>query len=189
VRIPADGGKIEVSTRVRDMLASQPQLTPYFDRRLDQNGLTVEGLAIVQQDLYVALRGPSLPGGQAVMVSAPLAALFDRKKELSVRLHLLSLGAGRGLRDIVPYGDGLLLLCGPTGEQEAIYSLAYWQAGRLEPLLELPPYRDERGLLVSPEAILPLPAGSGSLRLLVWSDGAPVPQEVSLVDPIGRDRK
>ena len=189
LRLPSQGGTVEGSRPLRPLLESQPQLAPFVDRRLDQNGLTVEGLAILNQRLYVGLRGPCL-GHQAPLISAALGYFFANQPPLA-KLELLPLGQGRGLRDIVAYGDGLLILAGPTGAEDGLYSIGYWSNGKLSWLGDLPDYRDESGERVNPEAIMPLSTAPSPLRVLVLSDGASQggPKEVTFSHLPGRDTK
>ena len=53
---------IKPSAMLRTLLSERPALQPFLDRRLDENGLTIEGAAVRDGRLYVGLRGPMLKG-------------------------------------------------------------------------------------------------------------------------------
>jgi len=170
------------SGNLRFWLEKEPELAPYLDRRLDENGLTVEGLAVQNGVLYVGLRGPCWEDGTAGLFCLPLTKVFpegsqptpsgDSAQPLPHRLEHIPLGPGLGIRDLAPYKNGLLVLCGPTGRESGPYSVGWWHSESWN-----------RGILLSPsqghpEAILPLE----DARLLVLSDSAPngAPFEVDL---------
>jgi len=68
---------VTTSVALATVLQNDPVLAPFFDRPLEKNGLTVEGIAVRGDNLYAALRGPVLDGGQAVIARVPLATVFD----------------------------------------------------------------------------------------------------------------
>src|SRR5262249_36537875 len=69
---------IKLSTELGKLFAAQPELAPFADKRLDENGLTAEGIAVRNGRLYAGLRGPSLGRGtRAAILSVSVAALFD----------------------------------------------------------------------------------------------------------------
>ena len=63
--------EIERSSSLRDTLLAEFALEPFIDKRLDDNGLTIEGVAIHAGRLYAALRAPSLDG-RGVILSVTL---------------------------------------------------------------------------------------------------------------------
>ncbi|MEL6382953.1 MAG: DUF3616 domain-containing protein [Cyanobacteria bacterium J06626_18] len=84
------------------------------------NGLDVEGLAVLGDRLLVGLRGPVLRGWSVLLEIAleesdlgvlRLQKLDDTKERY--RKHFLDLG-GLGIRDLCVWGDTLLILAGPT---------------------------------------------------------------------------
>jgi len=107
-------------------------------------------------------------------------APFDGKPT-NAKLDLLALGEQRGVRDLSPYGGGLLILAGPAYEPIADgaagktgnYSIYAWDR-RNEPrlLVDLPPFaEDDKPLRL--EALLPLRTRTdGGLGVLVLFDGA-----------------
>jgi hypothetical protein len=60
------------------------------------------------------MRAPLLDGGEAAVLSVNLDGLFDNKG-LDSKLHRLKLGAGRGVRDLTAFENGLLVVAGRFG--------------------------------------------------------------------------
>jgi hypothetical protein len=162
--------EVRRTSRLRDIIASQPELARFAGRRLENNGLTIEGVAVVGNRLYAGFRGPSLGSGRAPLLSVSLDALFAAASP-DARLDLLPVGEGRGIRDLAPFGQGLLVLAGPTGDEAGAYSIYWWQPSReVQFLADItgPTAADAKH---KPEAILPLDQGPSGLRILILSDG------------------
>jgi hypothetical protein len=140
---------ITPSTALATLLQNDPVIGPFFDQPLDENGLTVEGVAVRGENLYAGLRGPVLADGSAVIARVPLAALFDGAPGAATVFKLAlgadTLGAARGIRDLTVSGDGFLLIAGPeidppkkhkiSAGDYAIYS---WNEGVAEKRIDLP---------------------------------------------------
>ncbi|MET0970467.1 MAG: DUF3616 domain-containing protein [Tardiphaga sp.] len=182
--------KIKSSSALADIFQGLPEIAPWYDRALADNGLTVEGVAVHDKRFYVGLRGPVL-GNEAVVVSAVAEAVFDGGPA-EPQLHKLLLGrdkrnAPRGVRDIVHHGSGFLVLAGPVNDPEdgvvedGDYAIYAWDgASGLKPIRDLQSY----GKKVKPEALLPLDGDTGRQRILLLFDGPeeglPRPIEVTL---------
>lgn len=183
------------SSALARIIKAQPKLTEWFDKALEDNGLTVEGIAAKDGKLYVGLRGPVLSDGKAVILEVPFSMVFDGQNG-TIRLHELDLGKDtqgnpRGVRDIVPHVGGFLVLGGPVKDpedddkydiREGDYTVFSW-SGRETSLggrFDLLGY----GKKVKPEAILPLEEKPGSFRALVLFDGpnngSPTPVQIEL---------
>jgi hypothetical protein len=163
-----DTPDIERSAKLRELLAAQPKLAAFVDKPLDENGVTIEGVAVRDGRLFAGFRGPSVDGAAPVL-SVSLNALFGTAAP-DAELHLLQVGAGQGVRDLAVFRSGFLVLAGPTGELGRRYEVYWWDpAGDAVKLLG--GIDDESGQ-VKPEAILPLDEGPSQLRVLVLSDGA-----------------
>ncbi len=153
-------------------------MRPFVDKRLEKasNGLTIEGVAVAGGRLYAGLRGPSLEDKQAAIVSVSLDGQFS-DKALDPNRHLSAVGQGRGIRDLVPYGKGMLVLAGPTPNDAegdaAIYSVFYWDtvSSLPVPLGDLSMF-EEGGDQIKPEALVPLGETESGLRILILFDGA-----------------
>src|SRR5262249_5336976 len=70
-------GKLSLAAEIRSsgeltrFIKAQPDLQPSFDRPLDDNGLTIEGVAVRDGRLHVGMRGPVLGDGDAAILSVP----------------------------------------------------------------------------------------------------------------------
>ncbi|WP_156384117.1 DUF3616 domain-containing protein [Methylobacterium sp. Leaf456] len=190
IRVTADGkadvaegaepeGAVETTWRLGDALARAETVGAHFLKDLtDENGLNIEGLAVVGDDLYAGLRAPSLDG-KAFLVAVSVEALFAKGHEPyagTPRVIPIEVGEGAGIRDLTVLPDGqLLVLTGPAQFQDVPYRLFRFDPkgtatpvalGRLAPLDE----SEKRG---KPEAITLV----GGDRVLVFFDslrnGAP----------------
>lgn len=187
IRLKADAvdvktGKLAATPDIKPsslsrLIQAQAELAPWFDKPLDANGLTIEGVAVFDHRLYAGMRGPVLDDGSAVMLSAPLTAIFDGQVGES-KLHRVNLGkdsAGkpRGIRDVVVYRGAFLLIAGPVSDppsgdiKPADYAIFRYDGTVANKLLDLDPY----GNAVKPEALLPLDEKDGKLRALLFFDG------------------
>ena len=169
---------ITPSTALAEILRGQPELSPAYDRALEDNGLTIEGLAVRDQRLYLGMRGPVI-GSDATVLSVAISAVFDGQTA-QPRLHRLALGTDtankpRGIRDLAASGNGFLVLAGPVNDPEddtAIrpgdYAIYFWDG-------ENPPDRrldlEAYGRKAKPEALLPLDGDAGRVRVLLMFDG------------------
>ena len=182
------GGSLEVlppSRKLASIIDAQPDLRPFAKRRLEANGVTIEGVAVSGDRLFVGFRGPSLPGGQAPVLSVALAGLFGDDPD-QARLFRLPVGAGRGVRDLAAFRDRILVLIGPTGDGEGSYTVHSWD-GRSNALRQLADLNARIPDMAKkkPEAILPLDANAAGLRILVLFDGGDqgTPTELTIGSP------
>lgn len=195
--VDADGkltGAVDIrdSTVLPGLLRAHREIAPAFDARVEGEGLTIEGVAVRGGQLSVGLRAPLLNGSRAAVLSAPLDVLFADEAGTG-RLHSLDLGRdgrgkARGVRDLVAYGDGFLVIAGPVLDPEsdavmdADYTVFAWD-GRdgARSLGDLKSY----GTKVKPEALLPLSVEGDRLRVLVLFDGPDEggPRTVELARP------
>lgn len=182
--------EIKASAALADLLQSQPEIWPSYDRALDDNGLTIEGIAVRNSNLFIGMRGPVI-GTSATVLSVPLSAVFGRQQAQS-ELHKLALedalGKSRGVRDLARHADGFLVLAGPVNDppagkeiQPGDYSIYFWDGQNvLNKLADLKPY----GKKVKPEALLPLDGDTERIRVLLMFDGPkeglPTPLEIKL---------
>jgi hypothetical protein len=182
---------IKPSTDLAGILQRQPDLSSSYDRALEDNGLTIEGIAVRDGRLYAGMRGPVL-GTDAAVLSVPLSAVFDGQQAPSklhkVQLEKDTLGKPRGVRDMTRHADGFLVLAGPVNDppedreiQQSDYSIYVWD-GESKPkrVMDVPAY----GKKVKPEALLPLDGDAERVRVLLLFDGpkegAPRSLEVKL---------
>jgi len=162
---------IRSSSKLREIVAADSTLKRFVDRRLENNGVSIEGVAVLGSRLFAGFRGPSLENGRTPVLSVSVNALFDDGSP-EARLHMLPLGEGRGARDLAPFENGLLVLAGPSGEGDGPYSVYWWDgSGESIRLLADITAATEANKKRKPEAILPLDEGHSGLRVLVLSDG------------------
>lgn len=107
---------------LRGMLGHDDHLKDFLTIPSKDNGLDVEGLAVVGNRVLLGLRGPVLRGWAIILEIDPQPAADDpaqlRLAPLDAsgvlyRKHFLDL-AGLGIRDLAVDGDDLLMLAGPT---------------------------------------------------------------------------
>ncbi len=182
---------ITPSTHFFDIIRMQPDLAPWTDQPLDKNGISIEGVAVRDGQLYAGLRGPVIPGKGAVIFSAPLGAVFDNRPG-QTGIQFLDLGQDtdgkpRGIRDMLVFGGGLLIVAGPVNdppEGQAIkdgdYAIYTATGASAQKLMDLKAY----GAKDKPEALLPLESRDGILRALLFFDGPkgghPTPVDITL---------
>lgn len=165
----AGDAQVQSSDRVREAIKSLGELAPWVDRRLDDNGLTIEGAAVAQGKLYIGCRGPLLDNTSAAIVAVGLRDLYGTGP-LNPVLVKLDLG-GRGIRDLA-YDHGVFtVLAGPVADTGGSdYAIFTWDGtSAAAKLVAIVPSLDEDE---KPEAILPLESTAQSLRVLVLYDGA-----------------
>jgi hypothetical protein len=165
------GFRVDDSLALVPVILTQPDLRDHAARPLEENGVTIEGLAALGDDLFIGFRGPVLgDGDQAAVLQVDAGSLFGRRADAG-KLHLLGLGAARGVRDLAAFGDEILVLAGPGPEQAGAYSIFRWSpddGASVRFLADVPCAEDQSG---KPEAILPLDASGQKLRLLLMTDG------------------
>lgn len=178
------------------LLARVPALAPYLCtkersertgqegcRRLQDNGLNIEGLVVADGMLHLGLRAPVLDR-RAFVVRIRLDAVFGPAARMAASSDIvdsadvitvteLELGDAVGIRDMARVLGGVLLLTGPAlpEDNNVIGSarLFHWAPGsdRLRALGLLDGmHPDEK-----PEALLVLGECSGGFQVLVLSDG------------------
>lgn len=182
---------ITSSASLARLLQYQPEIAPFYDKALNDNGLTIEGIAVRDQRLYVGMRGPVL-GAHAAVLSVATAALFDGK-DAQPTLHKIALGLdrsgkSRGIRDMAVYRSSILVLAGPVNDppddvaiRNDDYAIYLWDGSdKVDRLYGLKAYGEES----KPEALLPLEGDAEQVRLLLMFDGPdegePTPLSIKL---------
>ncbi|MFC4907556.1 DUF3616 domain-containing protein [Actinomadura gamaensis] len=122
-----------------DLLADDPHLAPFLSIPSKDNGLDVEGVAVVDDRVFVGLRGPVLRGWAVLVEISPephprdparlRARPLDGGDGPRHRTHFLDLG-GLGVRDLCPHGDDLLILTGPSMDLDGPVRLVRWPGAR-----------------------------------------------------------
>jgi hypothetical protein len=175
VRFRSEGGRatgpVERTPKLRTLIAQQPDLKGYQDQRLENNGLTIEGIAVRRGRILVGFRGPLLSGDRAAVLSVSVDGVFGNGAP-DGHLHRLFLGKGTGVRDLAAFRDGVLVLGGPSASGPGPYGIYWWDgesdnARLLEDLADVVGKKGKR----KAEALLPLDEDESHLRLLVLFDG------------------
>ncbi|UFX49423.1 DUF3616 domain-containing protein (plasmid) [Bradyrhizobium sp. 41S5] len=172
--------EIERTPRLREIIRAEPLLAPFMDQRLENNGLTIEGVAIKDDLVLLAgFRGPVLDGNRAVVLSVRIDTLFGGSGT-NHQVFRLPLGDGRGVRDLAVFESGILILAGPVENGPGAYAVYAWdgESENVRMLAELSSFDPER----KPEGLLPLDRPPSGLRVLILFDsekeGAPTPVEI-----------
>ena len=118
---------------LRRLLSDDEHLAPFVPVPGKDNGLDVEGIAVIGERVYLGLRGPVLRGWAFVLELRPYVDPADpdrlRLREfaggLPYRKHVLNLD-GLGVRDLCPAGDDLLVLAGPTMDLDGPVRIYRW---------------------------------------------------------------
>jgi hypothetical protein len=170
--------------RLAALVAALPALHPYAGAGhcLGTGALDIEGLAVRRGRLWFGLRGPTEPG-TAFVVSVDTEAFFGGG-DAKARADAVTLGPGRGLRDMVAVQDGILLLAGPDDAErnKAVpWLVLHWNDNAEGQALATPrplAQLDLAGVAlrkcdkeIKPEAITVLGQTPAAYRLLVLSDG------------------
>jgi Protein of unknown function (DUF3616) len=170
--------EIKPSTELPRFIRDEPKLASTFDVPLDDNGLTIEGVAVRDGWLYAGMRGPVLDNGDAVILSVPLGVLFEGQQG-EQQTHFLNLGRDtlkntRGVRDLVAFKNGFFVLAGPVSDppndevEDSDYAVFWWD-GKATPkkLADIKDY----GKKVKPEGLVPLDQRGNRLDVLLFFDG------------------
>ncbi len=134
IRLPIDNGEpgrgslLGSVGGLSDMLSTDEHLAPFLTVPSKDNGLDVEGLAVIDDGtVLVGLRGPVLRGW-AVILELRLDDVPERPDRLALRdckKYFLRLD-GLGVRDLCRDGDDLLVLAGATMDLDGPTRLYRW---------------------------------------------------------------
>jgi len=174
---PVDDPSVQTSFRLSEALSLAPHVKDFFAVDLmDANGLNIEGLLVANGRLYAGLRAPVV-AGQAFLIEVPVEPLFDAARPLApsdVREHPLTLGKGRGIRDLAPLPDGrILVLGGPAQDGDVGFALLVvdpigdWKAKQIGVIDDVPGSSSE----TKAEALYVLAQSGARLDVLVMFDG------------------
>jgi hypothetical protein len=119
---------VESSTRLRDAIRNGDNLKDYYDQPLAKGGANVEGVAVKNGRMYLGFRGPSVDN-RAFILSVDAAAVFTKEADLKAKVVPLTLGDDTGIRDLAAVEDGILVLAGPTRNEDVPYAVWLWNDG------------------------------------------------------------
>lgn len=120
-RVPFDG-----PASLRGTLEGDPHLKPFLELPGKENGLDIEGMARLDDALWLGLRGP-LVAGKAVALELRLSASLRIER---YELAFLDLG-GLGIRDLVERNGRLLVLAGPVSDARGPFEIHGWAPERV----------------------------------------------------------
>lgn len=146
-----------------------------------KRGVNIEGLAIMDGRLFFGFRGPARDG-QSSILAVDAHALFEGG-DANPKLFTITVGRGRGIRDLHAVKDGILVLAGPdddSGNETVGWVVAHWNGPDVgddaRTLARLDLSRVERRACddskIKPEAIAVIGDDPGkAYELIVFSDG------------------
>lgn len=151
-------------------LQAHPVIGPATGLPSKENGLDLEGAAVLDDVLLVGARGPVLRDGWVPLFALPLdgAGALGETRYLPL--------AGLGVRDLLATAAGVVVLSGPVGDGPGAYALHLWDgrdclAGKDAPgcgLVALGALPERSG---KPEGLVLEAEEPGGLLLLVLLDG------------------
>ncbi|ABS68457.1 conserved hypothetical protein [Xanthobacter versatilis] len=175
--------QIESAATLGPAIANLPDIGQFAPKKLDENGVTVEGLAILDDEALFGLRGPCI-AGNAFVVRAKVEALFSGKP-FTAKASPLALGDNVGIRDLARVKDGVLVLSGRSNDARGtaayncekpgpapIPDAQVWlwsgkDGDTARPLGTLPGVSNSE----KAETLLVLAEDDNHYRVLVWFDG------------------
>jgi hypothetical protein len=92
-----------------------PGQPPNAPDKAGRQGVNIEGLAIRNGRLFFGFRGPAIDG-TAMILSVDADALF-KGGDARPKLSTITVGQGRGIRDLLAVSDGILVLAGPDDDK------------------------------------------------------------------------
>jgi hypothetical protein len=92
-----------------------------------ENGIDIEGIAVVNDWIYAGFRGPVLRKNYV-----PVLKLKFDDPENTARLLWVNFGGG-GIRDMATVEDGFLVISGPVGDGPGAYSVHHWDGRDMIP--------------------------------------------------------
>ena len=130
-------------------------------------GTNIEGIAVFGDTVFVGFRGP-VDGDTAYLLAFGRKSLFEPQLRGDVTIPI-RLGPGKGVRDLAPVADGLLVLSGPEDDEPGLAAVHHFnprtQAVKLLGTLAGLPKN------AKPEALLVLSEDAPAYQVLVLSDG------------------
>lgn len=106
---------------------------PFLEVPAKENGFDVEGVVVLDDRIFVGLRGPVLRGHATVLEIAvaegkrgALALAPVGQDGAAYRKHFLDLD-GLGIRSLMAHGDDVLILAGPTMDLDGPVRIYVWR--------------------------------------------------------------
>lgn len=185
------GPNVDALERIslRELIAGDEVVAPFATVPNKENGVDIEGLAAMNDDLYVGFRGPVLRQNYVPILR--ISQTLTASALTSSEILFVDLG-GRGVRDLAPADNSILILAGPNGDEHQTFAIYLWDGlsdlggdgrkGKEPELLcdlGLNGYDDRKS---KPEGIALLDGTPDNLRILLVYDGkAPLRAEMRTV--------
>ena len=113
--------RLDGHSLLKDLLSRET-----LSRKAKKGGINIEGMSIGRDgSLLIGLRSP-LSAGMTGDAQVLEFAVQDSRLD-DIKLHTLDL-LDRGIRDMIPYKNGQLLIAGGVGGDK-LFALYYWQSG------------------------------------------------------------
>ncbi|WP_167378024.1 DUF3616 domain-containing protein [Rhizobium gallicum] len=109
---------VERTALLRETIKSRPELADRAEQPLDQNGVTIEGLAMEGDSLLFGFRSPCHTANAYIM-RVPVHELF-KDAVPSGTVEKLALGADVGVRDLAAVKGGVMILAGRSQDDVAV---------------------------------------------------------------------
>lgn len=110
---------------LRAHLAENDFLKPFLSLPSKENGLDIEGVAVINGAAYLGLRGPLIDS-----FAVAVEVLFDDGFQIrECILHFIDL-EGLGIRDLARDGTDVLLIAGPVSDALGPFKLFRWKPQR-----------------------------------------------------------
>lgn len=117
-----------------EILKEDRHLQPFISAGIPakDNGLDIEGLAVVGNKLFLGLRGPVLRGWaiilelQIELIQPGILTFQQLTKEAKYKKHFFDLN-GLGIRELCIRGEDMIILAGPTMDLEGEMQIFCWQ--------------------------------------------------------------
>jgi hypothetical protein len=177
--VPA--GYVE-SGQLMSIMASLPELKNHMKSCLGDGGINIEGMAVLAGRLHFGMRAPSIDG-DALVVSVD-AEKFFHGGDPGPRVSRVTLGKGRGIRDLTVVDGQVLILAGPDDADSNAnvgWTVVAWDGQPAQPGSAKPRVLASLALggvrlrqcdkELKPEALAVLTRDAQRQRVLVMSDG------------------
>jgi len=141
--------KIEKVNTLRVIIKNTDGLREFAEIRLQENGANVEGIAVLEADLFFGFRAPVTKDGTVVLQVA-VDRLFGESTSEPVR-HFLNLGTNYGIRDMVAHDGRILILTGGAQDHQLVPVVWSWRpesTPRLLTVLDTPSGYKAESLMV-----------------------------------------
>ena len=175
--------EISRTTLLQETIRNTEPLSAFAEKTLDRNGVTIEGLSVMGEDLLFGLRSPCL-SEHALVMRVPIDELFGNTAP-SAKIDKVKLGDNVGIRDLMAVKDGFLILsgrsddrrgdekltCGENRKPPSPFPAVWFWSGKEEdaakPLGQLPGIDAND----SAETLLALEETEEAYRILILLDG------------------